>query len=288
MALYEVKIEGRLIGMRADEIARKAFPELPAHVVRRSFEKRDVKLDAVRVKPDARAEEGQTLRLYCMEQNSAETLDVVYEDADVLLVNKRAGMMVEGEDGSTTLAQLCLKHVRADAPEAYAPVPCHRLDAQTCGLVVFAKNPRAEAILLECFEKRTLDKRYECLVRGIPKPPKATCRAFLRKDAEAGRVTILDHEARGARTIITEYETLETGPISRLQVHLVTGRTHQIRAHMAAMGHPLLGDDLYGDRALNRRMKARALMLCARTLRLETGGKLKQLDGRTFEVKCPF
>ena len=102
-----------------------------------------------------------------------------------------------------------------------------------------------------------MDKRYICLVRGMMKPPSATCRAYLRKDADAARVTILDQPAPDAKPIVTEYETVETGPVSRLRVHLVTGRTHQIRAHLASLGHPLLGDDVYGDRAVNRAQHVR-------------------------------
>ena len=134
-----------------------------------------------------------------------------------------------------------------------------------------------------------MDKRYICLVRGMMKPPAATCKAYLLKDAKAARVSIHDDAVRGARPIITEYETLESGPISRLLVHLVTGRTHQIRAHMAALGHPLLGDDVYGDRAFNRQQKVQGrLCLCAARLTIQTGGELPQLDGRTFTIECPF
>ena len=88
--------------------------------------------------------------------------------------------------------------------------------------------------------------------------------------------------------IVTAYETLEAGPVSRLRVHLVTGRTHQIRAHLAALGHPILGDDVYGDRMWNRERKTRALRLCAVSLRLDTGGALPGLDGREFRIRAPF
>ncbi|MBR4082125.1 MAG: RluA family pseudouridine synthase [Clostridia bacterium] len=288
MALYELIAEPAAEGMRVDVCLRRYMPELPSTTLQSSFRRRDVKINGTRVKQDARVHTGDTIQVYCMEQK-VDPLDVVYEDSDVLLINKRAGISVEPDDkGGISLTELAARHVRAADPAAIAPRPCHRLDHQTCGLILFAKTEQAEEVLTKAFRERTLDKRYVCLVRGMMKPPAATCRAWLRKNADAARVTILDHPAPGAKPIITEYETLETGPVSRLLVHLVTGRTHQIRAHMAALGHPLLGDDVYGDHAFNRAKKARRLMLCACSLTLETGGALPALDGRTFTISCPF
>ena len=286
---YEFITDPTAEGQRIDACIRRFLPEVPQRTVQQSFARRDVKLDGKRVKPDIRVFAGQKVELFCMEQTTP-LVDVVYEDDDVLLINKRAGVSVEpDEKGGVTLTELALKHVRQKNPDAWPPKACHRLDNQTCGLTLFAKNDRAEAILTRAFKERTMDKRYICLVRGMMKPPSATCKAYLLKDAKAAHVTIHDDAVKGARPIITEYETLESGPISRLLVHLVTGRTHQIRAHMAALGHPLLGDDVYGDRAFNRQQKVQGrLCLCAARLTLDTGGELPQLDGKTFEVKSPF
>ncbi len=286
---YEFIIEPTAEGLRIDACIRRFLPELPTRTAQESFARRDVKLDGKRVKPDVRVLAGQKVELFCMEQ-TASLLDVVYEDEDVLLINKRAGISVEPDDrGGVTLSELAVKHVRQKDASAWAPKACHRLDNQTCGLLLFAKNERAEGILARAFKERTMDKRYICLVRGMMKPPAATCKAYLLKDAKAAHVTIHDDQVRGSRPIITEYETLESGPVSRLLVHLVTGRTHQIRAHMAALGHPLLGDDVYGDRGFNRQQKVQGrLCLCAAQLTLDTKGQLPQLDGRTFKVKCPF
>ena len=286
---YEFIIDPAAEGQRIDACIRRFLPEVPQKTVQQSFSRRDVKLDGKRVKPDVRVTEGQKVELFCMEQTTP-LVDVVYEDDDVLLINKRAGVSVEpDEKGGVTLTELALKHVRQKNPDAWPPRACHRLDNQTCGLTLFAKNERAESILTRAFKDRTMDKRYICLVRGMMKPPAATCKAYLLKDAKAAHVTIHDDAVKGARPIITEYETIEAGPISRLLVHLVTGRTHQIRAHMAALGHPLLGDDVYGDRAFNRQQKVQGrLCLCAARLTLETNGQLPQLDGKTFEIKCPF
>ena len=288
MACYEFKVDQAAEGQRVDACLRRFLPELPATVWQQSFRWRDVKVNGVRVKQDKRVAAGDLVQVYCMEQDT-NAIDVVYEDDDVLLINKRAGISVEpDEKGGVSLTELALRQVRETDAQAWPPMPCHRLDNQTCGLILFAKNPKAEEILGRVFRERTLDKRYQCLVRGQMKPPKASCKAYLIKDSAAARVTVLDHPAPGAKPIVTAYETLEQGPISRLMVHLVTGRTHQIRAHLAALGHPLLGDDVYGDRAFNRAQKTRKLMLCAYRLTIDTAGELPAIDGRTFEIKCPF
>lgn len=289
MAKYEFIIDKAAEGQRVDACIRRFLPELLPQTMRESFSRRDVKVDGKRVKPDLRVMAGQTVAIYCMEQQAA-IVDVIYEDDDVLLVNKRAGISVEpDEKGGASLVELAHRHLQQKDAAAIPPRPCHRLDNQTCGLCLLAKNDRAEEILVRAFKERTMDKRYICLVRGMMKPPAATCRAYLRKDAKAARVTIHDEQVPGSKPIITAYETLEQGPISRLSVHLITGRTHQIRAHMAALGHPLLGDDVYGDRALNRTKKMQGkLCLCAASLTLDTGGELPQLDGKTFTAPCPF
>ena len=276
-------------GRRIDALVRALLPTLAPQEIRGVFARRDVKLDGVRVRPDVRVRAGQTVDVYYVAA-AGRGVDVIHRDKDVLILNKRAGISVD-EDGRglPTLTELAAEAVRAEDPDAPAPVPCHRLDNQTCGLVVFALNPRAEEAVTAAFRERTADKRYLCLVKGQPKPPAAVCRAWLKKDARAGRVTVTDREVPGSKPIVTGYETLEAGPVSRLRVHLITGRTHQIRAHMAALGHPLMGDDLYGDRSFNRAMKSQGrLMLCAHSLTFPADFPLTQLAGRTFTVPCPF
>jgi len=268
-------------GQKAESYLRKACPQLTESALRRLFSKRDVLLDGRRISRDTPLHAGQQLKAY-LPASAGDALDIVWEDEDILLVNKRPGLSVEADgSGAPSLTELCRRHT----PWAE---PCHRLDVRTGGLCLFAKNARALEILLRVFRERTLDKRYVCLVQGMPKPPAAACSAWLVKDAEAGRVRILDHPVSGTKAIVTEYETLEGGPVSRLSVHLVTGRTHQIRAHLAALGHPILGDDVYGNRAFNREQHARGLKLWAVSLRLDTGGELPRLDGRLFTVDPPF
>ena len=278
-------------GKRIAVFLRSVLPDLSESAVRKLFSARDVRLDNVRVPRDEKVRAGQVMTVFLSGHDKADTpeLSVVYEDDDILLVNKRPGISVEKDShGGTTLTDLCVAYVLNRSPDAFPPAACHRLDNKTSGLCLFAKNANALGILQNAFRNRDLEKHYICLVRGVMKPPQAVCRAWLVKDPLRGIVRVTDHDEPGAKRIITAYEALENGPVSRLRVLLLTGRTHQIRAHLAALGHPILGDDLYGDRDFNHRMKARGLKLCAVSLKLETGGLLPLLDGKTFSVDPPF
>ena len=294
MILKQLIIPEEAEGRKLGNFLRSTMTGLPESAIRKAFSSRDVKLDGRRVPADTIIHAGQELKIYLPDHtngisSSVLPLDIVYEDDTVLLVNKRAGISVEKDARSgITLTDLCAAYVAAKDPEAYRPAACHRLDNRTSGLCLFAKTPEALEILQDAFRLRSLEKYYVCLVRGIMKPPAAVCHAWLVKDPLHAEVRITDHEIPGARPIATGYETLESGPVSRLRVHLITGRTHQIRAHLAALGHPILGDDQYGDRDFNRREKARSLKLCAVSLKLNTNGRLPHLDGREFSIKPPF
>ena len=289
MKLKQIMIPSPGEGERADRLIRRYFPELPEQSVRAAFLNRDVKLDGRRISRDVPVHAGQELRIYLPDETEQIPLKVVYEDEYVLLVNKTSGVSVEPDGkGGVTLTDLCERYIREKDPQAWPPAACHRLDNQTSGLCLFAKTPETLETLQQVFRERTMKKEYECLVRGIPKPKEAECRAFLIKDARAARVRITDRPETGAREIITAYETIEQGTVSRLRVHPITGRTHQIRAHLAALGHPILGDDVYGDRQFNRAMKTRTLRLCAVSLTLNTQGRLPQLDGKEFRISSNF
>ena len=292
MPVKELIVPKESAGQKAADFLCKEMPEVPESIFRRIFSSRDVKLNGTRISRNQILQEGQLLKVYVPDHlytDASSSLTVVYEDSDVLLVNKKAGVSVEKDaHGGVTLTDLCIAYVMKQNPDSPAPAACHRLDNQTSGLCLFAKNQQALEILQDVFRTRTLEKYYICLVRGIMKPPQAVCKAWLIKDARKARVRITDRPEPDAKPIVTGYETLESGSVSRLRVHLMTGRTHQIRAHLAALGHPILGDDLYGDRDFNRREKARSLKLCAVSLKFDTKGLLPQLDGKEFSVIPPF
>ena len=255
----------------------RALPLLPQFALREAFAKRDVKMDGVRVAPDTRPRAGAIIAVYTP---WVAELPVVYEDDRLLIINKPAGISCE-DDGRGGMTVETLLDGRARL--------CHRLDNQTCGLLAAAKDPAAEACLLEAFRDRKLTKRYECVVKGVVRPEAQTVSAHIFRDERLGRMRVVSHPGPDTRPIETAYETLSgDGRTTRLSVTLLTGRTHQIRAHLAYLQHPILGDDVYGDRAFNQRFGARRLMLCAVSLTLHAGGELQYLDGRSFAVQPPF
>ncbi len=280
MAALEWMIPGDVKPMRLDKYLLRVLPGVPAWAVREAFSRRDVKMDGLRVGAEELAKPGARVTVYGIRVQKAR-LDVVYEDENILLINKPAGISVQADDGGgATVEDLALAHVRLNDPEVPAPKACHRLDNQTCGLLLLAKTEAAQTLYLTAFKERTVKKTYVCLVKGTPEPESAVLHAYLLKDAKAARVKVSDASVPGALPIATGYRVVEKGPVSRLEVDLITGRTHQIRAQLAHIGHPVLGDDAYGDRALNREQGAKRLMLCAVSLTLP--------DGRGFSVLPPF
>jgi len=140
----------------------------------------------------------------------------------------------------------------------------------------------------EAFRQHRVYKEYTCLVLGIPKPEHAVLHHFLIKDAKHANVRVTSRNELSAKPIVTEYFVLKSGEYSRLRIRLHTGRTHQIRAHMAFIGHPLLGDDQYGDREANKYFKARKLMLCSSGLSFDLTGRMSYLNKKTFTCQPSF
>ncbi|MBR1585797.1 MAG: RluA family pseudouridine synthase [Clostridia bacterium] len=284
MRIYRAEVPQRAEGKRLDDYLGKAMPLLPQHVIRDALKNKDVKMDGKRAGRDAVVSAGAVIEVYTPFLTQ---IPVVYEDDRVLIVNKPAGISCDDDDwgGMTVLSAM-----QERAGDACRVRLCHRLDHPTCGLLLLCKDDESERVLLDAFKDRKLTKIYQCLARGEMRPPAAVKEAYLIKDASSARVRIVTHATPGALPIATQYETMEyDGVLSRLRVTLLTGRTHQIRAHMAFLSHPLLGDDKYGDRDLNRRMKAvGSLKLCATELTLRPGGALAYLDGKTFAIDPPF
>lgn len=284
MKLYTFPIapdaQGRLL-----PYARRMLPEVPEYAIREAFDKRDVKVDGVRVGKDAMVVPGAEVKLYARDAEARNPVRLMYADANVAVIVKPAGVSCENDaKGGKTVAQLA----QSLLGDAQAPALCHRLDNPTDGLMLLCRSDMARQELERAFRERKVHKTYTCIVKGEPSPSHATLTAWLQKDAERARVRVLPDRAQGALGIVTEYRVLQSGECSRLEVALHTGRTHQIRAHMAYIGHPLLGDDLYGDRAFNKLHKAKRLMLTATELRFALDGSLSYLNEQTFTFRPEF
>jgi 23S rRNA pseudouridine955/2504/2580 synthase len=282
MKRYTVIIPDNQPIMHMSQYLKQAFPLLPGLVIRNAFKKRDIKQDGIRISADDIVIPGAMVTIFTPFDAS---IDVVYEDDLLIIVNKPAGISVadDGRGGQTVISW-----AEERSEGKYVPRLCHRLDNQTTGLLVIAKTTEAEAIMLHALKNRSIIKKYTCLVKGIPVPDQAVLKAYLQKDSVHATVRILDMPVRDAKTIITQYQVMERGSISRLQINLITGRTHQIRAHMAFVGHPILGDDKYGDRLFNKINGAEHLHLCATSMEFHIEGCLNYLDGRFFDIKAPF
>lgn len=228
---------------------------------------REIRVNGARVSADMPLKQGDIVRYFLTpKQESRAAFSVVYEDGNVIVADKESGVNSEavfsalGERGETYFI--------------------HRLDRNTAGLLVFAKNAEAEGELLSAFRDRRVEKIYLARVVGCPKEKHAVCTAYLKKDAAISRVRVSSKPV--GEKIITEYEVVEGGETSLLRVTLHTGKTHQIRAHLAFLGFPIVGDEKYGDGAYNRAHNAVRQKLVAKRLTLHCAGALAYLDGRTF------
>ena len=261
----------------------KELPLLPAIAVRDAMKRRDIRINGERVQSNLPLKPGDEVELFTAYPMNS--IPVLFENGDCVVVNKPAGLNTD-ENESSSYSLIAWARERSGTGEA--PALVHRLDNQTSGLVIIAKHTQAEQALLLAIQHRQMTKQYICLVKGSPVPQSAVRTAWLLKDAAAARVSISEKELAGSKKIITEYAVMDSGPVSRLKVTLHTGRTHQIRAHLAFLKHPVLGDEVYGDRGFNRAYHARSLKLCAFRLSFPMDCPVRSLCGLSFEINPPF
>ena len=284
-------------GLPASRVIARHAEGIRLWAQREALRSRDVKIDGVRLTGDRPVRAGETIQAYFPKQAMREAAmllpeEIPYEDERALILVKPQGLACQNDRdplaGDTALTRV-QRYLAAKNGGAMQPVClCHRLDIQTGGLLLFAKDEAAYAVLSEAIAGHALRKTYTCLVKGCPARREETLVGYLRKDAASARVSVTDGPRPSAVRIVTQYRVLEAGEVSRLSVELVTGKTHQIRAHLAHIGHPLLGDDKYGDRAFNRAHNARRQALFATTLRFPEELALPELAGKTVMCDCPF
>ncbi len=242
--------------------------------IQKIIKTRSVKINGVRVGVDMNVNAGDIVYVYLADREK-DSIEVVYRDDNILVVNKMPGIEVQGEDSLTER----INNILVDA----TAMPVHRLDRNTMGLVVFALNKTSETELLESFKEKDIDKTYNCIVVGNPKPAVAKLKAYLFKDAKKSLVYISDVKKTGYVPIETHYKLLKNlGELSLLEVKLITGRTHQIRAHLAHVRLPILGDGKYGINKINRKYRVKTQLLCCTKVTFHFAqGPLKYLDGKS-------
>lgn len=307
--MKELTITKNDAGQRVDRYLAKAVPLLPASLMQKYLRIKRIKRNGSRVQRDDRLVEGDVLQLYLNDEFfdspkaenayltvSAPKLRIVYEDENILLVDKKPGQAVHPHDGAE-YGKTLIDHIQAylyakgewkpRLDGAFTPALCNRIDRNTGGIVIAAKNAPALRILNQKVKDRELDKRYLAIVEGAIRPPAGTLEGQLFKDASKNRVYITQKPQPGSKTAITKYWTLQVqNGLCLVECQLVTGRTHQIRAQFAHAGHPLLGDGKYGklDKRFDR--KFQALYAYRLTFQFTTdAGILEYLNGKSFQVE---
>ncbi len=297
-------------GLKLEKFMARTFRTMPPSLIRKYIRLKCIRVNGVHGKPDTVLRQGDTLKFYISDEffekkaNSdlsriTPEFGVVYEDENIILMDKPVGLICQPDDRETynTLSNQLIVYLTNKgeydpaAENAFVPALCNRIDRNTQGIVIGAKNSPALMMLNEKIKNRELDKVYQCLVFGVPALAEADCTAYLRKDPKTNTVTISPRPKDGYKDIRTAYRTVATnGTVSLLEVTLYTGRTHQIRAHMAHLGYPLVGDTKYGTAKQNRGYPFRfqALSSCKLTFSFRSdAGVLNGLQGKTFETK-PF
>lgn len=301
-------------GQRLDRFVAKAAPLLPSGLVQKYIRLKRVKVNGKGAKRETRLNPGDILQMYIndefFEVNETEDkflsafrpqLDIVYEDENLLLVNKRPGLVVHADE--TEKVNTLVHHIQAylyqkqewdpAAETSFAPALCNRIDRNTGGIVIAAKNAETLRIINQKIRTHELRKAYLCVTVGIPKPPKGKVEGFLLKDEVKKQVAFYHRPVPGGRSALTYYNTLDSrSGLSLVECELLTGRTHQIRVSMAEIGCPLLGDGKYGRGEVNRQYHEQKQCLWSYKLAFDfkTGaGALEYLRGKVFRVEnIPF
>ena len=310
--MREIKIAKNDAGQRLDKFLTKAL-DLPVGLLYKSIRTKKIKVNRKRAENNTVLNEGDVIQCFLAEEFFGKLdavgevsisldkiqpkLDIVYEDENIMLLNKRPGVSVH-EDEDSKINTL-IAHVQAYLyqkgeynpadEQSFAPALCNRIDRNTGGIVIAAKTAEALRVMNEKIKLREIDKFYLAAVHGIPKKREDTLTGYLLKDEKLNKVRVYDtNPPRGAKNIITKYKVVaQRGSDALIEVELLTGRTHQIRAHMAHIGHPLIGDGKYGvnkgDRASGYKFQA----LYSYKLRFNFKGDptaLEYLNGKEFSI----
>lgn len=297
---------------RMDKFISKAVPLLPKNLMYKYLRLKRIKLNGKKCEISTRLNIGDTVQMYINDEfftgktksgysfmSAPAVLNIVYEDSNIMLLDKKCGLVVhEDESGSNdTLINRVLHYLyekgeyRPEYEHSFSPALCNRIDRNTGGIVICAKNAESLRILNQKIKDRELNKKYLCVTVGIPKEKNAVLQAYHERNERSKTVRISDKKMPGSKTIITKYKVIAENKeqdLALLEVELITGRTYQIRAHLSYIGYPLLGDGKYGINKINREYNVKTQALYSYKLKFDfksDAGCLEYLNGRCFEVK---
>lgn len=292
---------------RLDKFLQKTFPDLPVSAMYKYIRKKRIKINHKRAEISTRLSEGDCVELYIGDdflvrpskedfQEVSPNITVVYEDAHILIVEKPFGMVVheDANHKTDTLIQNIKAYLyqkgdyRPEEEHSFTPALCNRIDRNTAGLVIAAKSAEGLRIINQKIKNREIQKQYLCIVQGTPQPKEALLHHYLQKDGKRNKMMVFDQPNAETKEALTQYHILQKKHrFSLAEITLVTGRTHQIRAQMAAIGHPLLGDVKYGaskpnpSRSIpNQALYSYRIQFCFTS----PAGNLEYLNGKIMTV----
>ena len=296
-------------GQRIDKYLTKSFKNLPISLMYKYIRKKRIKLNGKKCEISSRLNEGDVLELYINDEffeksenqydflKAPNKIDILYEDDNILLLDKKPGLIVHPDENyhfDSLIARIThylydKKEFDPENENSFAPALVNRIDRNTGGIVIAAKNAEVLRILNQKMKNRELKKIYLCIVHGKLKNKSGILNGYLDKNEKQNRVYISSNKKEGLKHIKTKYKVLkEYDNASLVEVELLTGRTHQIRAHFAFIGHPLLGDGKYGTNELNKGtgFKYQALYSYKLIFNFSTpSGTLEYLNGK--EITAP-
>ena len=284
--MKEIIVNKKYHEKKLNKIILEELPNINYPTFCKLLRKKDIKINGKRINKDILVYENDKIEIYIPKvlEDIKINLDKVYEDENILVINKPANIEVTGSNSLTDLINKQYTNCE------FKPQPCHRIDRNTTGLVMFAKNEEALRILLEKFKKHEIEKHYLALVYGIPNKKEERLEAYLFKDQKKSQVYISDTLKKGYQKIVTQYTVLEKRKdnTALLDIEIETGRTHQIRAHLAYIAHPIIGDGKYGRNEINKQFGKKYQMLCSYKLKFHfqsESGILSYLKGKEIELK---
>ena len=281
--MEKIVVDEKYNGKKLNKIVLDKISEINYNTFCKVLRKKDIKVNGKRTNKDILVYSKDIIEIYLPNTEKKLNIEIIYEDENILVVNKKANIEVVGEKSLTTQIQEYYKE------KNIKPMPCHRIDRNTTGLVLFAKNNEALEILLNKFKNHEIEKHYLALVYGIPKEKHKVLEDYLFKDNKKSQVYISNSYKKGYQKIITIYKVLEERKhnTSLLDVEIKTGKTHQIRAHLTYIGYPIIGDGKYGKNEINKKFHKKYQCLKSNELKFNfttPSGILDYLNGKSIKI----